>query len=460
MERTLFGTDGIRGIPGRFPLDDATVFATGRALGAYVTTEKQAKRLRVLIGMDTRESGPHLAARLTAGLVSAGAQPVSAGVITTPAVAALVRAGDFAAGAVISASHNRFTDNGIKLFSHAGMKFPDQIEDCLEAEILNANREGSSGAWAIADDRFLAPDSRFAADYLDLLRARADGQAKLDSLSIVLDCANGAASSLAPELFASLGARVTAIHASPDGRNINAGCGSLHPETMCQTVAQVGAQLGVAFDGDADRAIFSTAAGRMVDGDGVLYLMARAFKSTGQLRGGAVVGTSMTNLGLERALANEGIELVRVPVGDRYVLEEMLRRGANLGGEPSGHVIFLDDSPAGDGLATALKIAAAVVRDGSLEELARGLVLFPQQIVNVSVERKPPLDSLPGVARAVEQARSALGQPSRIVLRYSGTEPLARVMIEAESEADVAHWSAAIADAVRSAIGSQTAARG
>ncbi|HVB34457.1 MAG TPA: phosphoglucosamine mutase [Patescibacteria group bacterium] len=463
MGKGLFGTDGIRGVPGRFPLDDATVVAAGRALGEFVSKENAAGEPRVLIGMDTRESSPHLAARLAAGLASAGARPVSAGVIPTPAVSALVLTGGFGAGAVISASHNPFTDNGIKLFARNGMKFADQIEDQLEVEILSAARAGASGADALTaagDGPALSADPRFAAEYLALLRARADGEAKLGGLPIVLDCANGAASRLAPELFASLGARVTALNTSPDGRNINAGCGSLHPEAMRRAVVEQGAQLGVAFDGDADRAVFSTAAGRLVDGDGVLYLMARASKAAGRLRGGAVVGTSMTNLGLERALAREGIALIRVSVGDRYVLEEMLRRGSNLGGEPSGHVIFLDDGPAGDGLATALKLAAALVRDGSLEELMRGLVLFPQRITNVPVAQKPPLDSLPDVARLLEQARSSLGEPNRIVLRYSGTEPLARIMIEAEREAEVARWSAAIADAVRAATGGDARTHG
>jgi phosphoglucosamine mutase len=453
MEQRLFGTDGIRGVPGRFPLDDATIYAGGFALGEFARHENPAGNPRVLIGMDTRESGPHLAARLAAGLAAAGARPVSAGVITTPAIAALVRREGFAAGVVISASHNPFTDNGIKLFSRAGMKFPDRVEEHLETKIRQESRSGSAGD---DGDSFLAPDPRFAGDYLDLLRERANGEAHLDGFPIVLDCANGAASRLAPELFTSLGARVTALNASPNGRNINAGCGSLYPTAMCRAVVDQGARLGVAFDGDADRAIFSTASGRLVDGDGVLYVMARAGKAAGRLRAGAVVGTLMTNLGLERALAADGISLVRVPVGDRYVLEEMLRRGANLGGEPSGHVIFLDDEPAGDGLATALKLAAAVARDESLEELMRGLVLFPQRIVNVPVERKPPLDSLPEISRVVERARSALGEPSRIVLRYSGTEPLARVMIEAENEAEVDRWSAAIAGAVRSATGGKS----
>ncbi len=448
MGRELFGTDGIRGIPGRYPLDDATVYAVGRALGHHIATQASGTP-RVLVGMDTRESGPHLAGRLAAGLLAAGAEPVSAGVITTPGVAVLARSNGFHAGVVISASHNPFNDNGIKLFNHSGMKFADQVEEGLEAEILRLR----DSAPPPGGEPSLHPQSGLANEYLERLRRSADGSARLDGLSIVLDCANGAASRLGPELFTSLGARVVAIHNSPDGRNVNAGCGSLHPEAMCRAVVEHGAQLGVAFDGDADRALFSTASGRLVDGDGVLYVSARALKARGQLRGDAVVGTVMTNLGLQLALEREGIELVRVPVGDRYVLEEMLRRNANLGGEPSGHVIFLDNGPAGDGLATALKIAAAVMGDGSLEDLVSGLVLFPQRIVNIRVREKPPLDSLPEVAGMAERARKALGEASRIVLRYSGTEPVARVMVEAPEQSEVERWASALAEVIRRRIG-------
>ena len=307
------------------------------------------------------------------------------------------------------------------------MKFPDEVEEQIEAEILRPR--DSQAAGAATGVKALEQQPGLAEKYLSLLRTRANGEADLDGLVIVLDCANGAASRLAPELFVELGARAIVFHASPDGRNINAGCGSLHPEAMCRAVAQNGAQLGVAFDGDADRAIFSTATGHLVDGDGVLYLAARSLKASGRLRGGVVVGTTMTNLGLERALARDGISLVRVPVGDRYVLEEMLRRGANLGGEPSGHIIFLDDGPAGDGIATALKVAAAVSRDESLEKLVAGLTLYPQRIVNVRVAEKPPLESLPEVARLADEARGALGETGRLVLRYPGTESLAPVLV-------------------------------
>ncbi len=457
MGRELFGTDGIRGVPGRFPLDDATVHAVGHALGRHVSG-LAAGVARVLIGMDTRESGPQLAGRLAAGLADAGPQPVSAGVITTPGVAALVRSNDFVAGAVISASHNPFSDNGIKLFSHSGMKFPDEVEEGFEVEILRL-RETASSAGRLGRELSLSADPALAAEYLAELRARAgrargDGEKRLDGLTVVLDCAHGAASRLGPELFRSLGARVHAIHNSPDGRNINANCGSLHPESMCRAVVETGAQLGVAFDGDADRALFATASGRLVDGDGVLYVAARALQAAGRLRA-PVVGTSMTNLGLERALAREAIGLARVPVGDRYVLEEMLRRGANLGGEPSGHVIFLDDGPAGDGLATALKMAAAMTGDGSLEDLMAGLALYPQRLLSIRVSEKPPLDRLPEIARLAAEARQSLGEAGRIVLRYSGTEPVARVMVEAENEEEVGRWSAAIADAIRQQIGAE-----
>jgi phosphoglucosamine mutase len=447
MMRQLFGTDGIRGVPGCFPLDDPTVFGLGRALGELVVQSRVAAP-RVLIGIDTRESGSRLARLLAAGLSAAEAEPVSAGVITTPGVATLVSAKGFAGGAVVSASHNPFPDNGIKLFGSRGMKFSDAIEQELEAELLR-HRDAAESIDVTGLDSRLG----FAADYLELLRARADVLASLAGLSVVLDCANGAASRLGPELFCSLEARVTALSASPDGRNINAGCGSLHPEAMCQAVVACGAAFGVAFDGDADRAIFSTASGRLMDGDGVLYLAARVLRADGRLRGNVVVGTTMTNLGLERALAREGIGLLRVPVGDRYVLEEMLRRNSNLGGEPSGHVIFLDDSPAGDGLATALKVAAWVVRNGTLDELLAGLELYPQRIVNVTVREKPPLDSLPEVVRVAALAKRALGDYGRIVLRYSGTEKLARVMVEAEREVDVTKWSHAIAAAIDNAIG-------
>ena len=446
MAKELFGTDGIRGIPGTEPLDDATLYATGRALGLYLRRETPAPR--VLIGMDTRESGPHIAALLAAGLAKAGAQVAFAGVITTPGVACVVRQDKFQAGAVISASHNPYHDNGVKLFSSAGMKLPDAVEENIEAEIFRLRAEPPP-----KNPPALVADESLDADYLEFLRARVLPGAKLAGMRIVLDCANGAAYKLGPELFRSLGAEVVATHVRPNGRNINAGCGSLHTDSLQERTVGERAQLGVAFDGDADRAIFVSETGRLINGDGVMLAAARHLKSCGQLKGNRVVATSMSNLGLERALAHEGIKLARSAVGDRYVLEEMLRSGNVIGGEQSGHVIFLDDSPAGDGLLTALKIASLASKKGSLEALVEGLKDYPQRILNVKVRSKPPLESLPEVSRALAEAHSALGENGRIVLRYSGTEPVARVMVEAEHEADVARFSESLAAALRASIG-------
>jgi phosphoglucosamine mutase len=448
MPKSLFGTDGIRGVPGTSPLDDATLFATGRALGAYLHREHSAAR--VLIGMDTRESGPHIAAVLAAGLAQAHASVAFAGVITTPGVACLVRQNDFEAGVVISASHNPFHDNGVKLFSHAGMKFPDATEEALELDILKHRDAKPSPAGSAPP---LIADASLDAEYLANLRGRVIPGAKLAGFRIALDCANGAAYKLGPELFRSLGAEVISIGVSPDGRNINAGCGSLHLDSLRQCVVEHHATLGVAFDGDADRALFVCEDGRTVNGDGVMLAAARFLKSQNKLKGDRVVGTSMTNLGLERVLAAENIALARTDVGDRYVLEEMLRSGSVLGGEQSGHIIFLDDSPAGDGLLTAVKIASLASMNGGLASLIAGLKDYPQSIVNVKVRSKPPLDSLPEVARALSEAQSALGETGRIVLRYSGTEPLARVMVEAEHDSDVQRYSQSLANVLRAAIG-------
>jgi phosphoglucosamine mutase len=448
MSKSLFGTDGIRGVPGTPPLDDASLLATGHALGAYL--HRQHSAARVLIGMDTRESGPHIAAVLAAGLWQARASVAFAGVITTPGVACLVRHNDFEAGVVISASHNPFHDNGVKLFSHAGMKFPDLTEELLELDIIkhrDANKSARISAPALVADQSLDEE------YLAYLRERIIPGAKLNGFRIVLDCANGAAYKLGPELFRSLGMEVISIGESPDGRNINAGCGSLHLEGLRKRVLAERATLGVAFDGDADRALFVAAEGQIVNGDGVMLAAARYLKSQNKLKGNCVVGTSMSNLGLERVLDAEGITLARSDVGDRYVLEEMLRSGSVLGGEQSGHIIFLDDSPAGDGLLTALKIASLVSMNGGLTDLTKGLKDYPQIIVNVKVRAKPPLDSLPEVSRALSDANSALGPSGRIVLRYSGTEPLARVMVEAEHHSDVQRFSESLANALRASIG-------
>lgn len=450
MAKQLFGTDGIRGIPGEYPLDDATLDRTGQALGEYLRSQggEHADRPRVLIGRDTRESGPHIAERIARGLAAAGADPVSAGVLTTPGVAWLVNREGFAAGVVISASHNPYHDNGVKLISSSGMKFPDAVEAELEKSILAA-----AGPPVAPSAMHLNGDEELHQDYLDGLREAAFAGAKFAGMKIVLDCANGAASKLAPQLFRALGANVVAMNDAPDGRNINAGCGSLHPEAMQKRVVELGAALGVAFDGDADRALFSSASGKLVDGDGVLLAAGRYLQSVHKLKGGIIVGTTMANLGLERALEKSGLKFVRTAVGDRYVLEEMRRIGANLGGEQSGHILFLDDATTGDGMLTAVKIASIVAIAGPLDTLVADLKIFPQKIVNVRVNSKPALDSLPEVSRLLADAEKSLGNSGRVVLRYSGTEPLARVMVEAEHEEDVRRWTDSLASALRSAIG-------
>jgi phosphoglucosamine mutase len=456
MPKELFGTDGIRGVPGKYPLDDATLFRTGIALGEYLTGHRDAaKSSRVLIGMDTRESGPMLAGIIAQGLRASGIEPVSAGVISTPGVAWLVHAEDFAGGVVISASHNPYHDNGVKLVSSRGMKFPDAAEAEIESRILTAQNANSQLPQITKDG--LPPTSPLHNDYLSSLRQKLFRGADLSGMKIVLDCANGAASALAPELFRSLGAEVIAMFDSPDGKNINAGCGSLHPQKMQEKTALSGADLGVAFDGDADRAVFSTSSGHYVDGDAVLFAAGRYMKHAKKLKGDTLVGTSMSNLGLERALEREGLKLERVPVGDRYVLEKMLAIDANLGGEQSGHVIFLDDSTTGDGMLSAVKMASLVSIAGNLDMLLEGFKVYPQKIVNVRVRSKSDLASLPLVARAISEAENKLGASGRVVVRYSGTEPLARVMVEAEQQRDVDNFCASIARAIESSVGAGAA---
>ena len=454
MAKQLFGTDGIRGLPGEYPLDDATLDRIGIALGEYVVLHSPRTHggaPRVLLGRDTRESGPHISDRIARGLSTAGAEPVSAGVLTTPGVAWLVSRESFAAGVVISASHNPYHDNGVKLFSPSGMKLPDAVEGELEKSILFSKPRQTRER--MNDRADLPSDLELHEDYLAGLRQTVLPGANLAAMKIVVDCANGAASALAPELFQSLGSIVIAMNNSPDGQNINAACGSLHPEAMLRQVRDSGATLGVAFDGDADRAIFATASGKLVNGDGVLLAAGRYLKATGKLKGNVIVSTTMANLGLELALEKSQLKLARTAVGDRYVLEEMQRIGANFGGEQSGHILFLDDAPTGDGMLTAVKIASLVSIAGPLDTLVADLKVFPQKIVNVPVKSKPPLEMLPAVASTLGDAERSLGNTGRVVVRYSGTEQLARVMVEAESEKDVELWAQSLAKALRSAIG-------
>lgn len=441
----LFGTDGIRGVAGEPPLDARTVFATGWALGVFL--REIGFPGKVLLGEDTRESSPWVTSHLAGGLRAAGREAVSAGVLPTPGIAQLVREKRFVAGVMVSASHNPYRDNGIKLISATGTKFPDKTEGWLEERITQQLTEGGD-----APTQAPLVDLSLAEDYLALLRQKATTD--LANLHLVVDCANGAAARVAPKLFRELGAQATALHAAPDGKNINENCGALHPESLAAKVTEVRADLGVAFDGDADRAIFVSGSGRIVNGDGVLLACARSMKEKGKLKGNTVVGTVMANLGLELALRDEGLALVRTAVGDRYVLEEMQRRGANLGGEQSGHVIFLDAAPTGDGLLTALKVLGILrERHLTLDEVVADLKVFPQVLRNLRVKEKRPLEELPAVHQAIREAEAALGDRGRVVVRYSGTEPLLRVMVEAETQAEVDRWTEHICRAVEATLG-------
>jgi phosphoglucosamine mutase len=445
MAKQLFGTDGIRGLAGEYPLDPATVHAFGMALGADLG--RVASGVGVVIGMDTRESGSWIAAQVAGGLLRRGVHVSFAGVITTPGIAYLTRSNDFTAGVMISASHNPYRDNGIKVFGHSGFKLPDDEEHAVEQEIFRLRDEGVDPAEAS-----LAPDSSLARHYLDFLTSTVSGS--FAGMRIVVDCGNGAASQLAPALFRHLGADVHAICNEPNGRNINLGCGSQHVEPLRAAVLEDRADLGVAFDGDADRAIFVAANGQIVDGDAVLLIAARALQAAGKLDGALVVATVMSNLGLEQALDRDGIRLLRTPVGDKYVLEEMVREGAALGGEQSGHVIFRQYATTGDGLLTALRILETARDSGKgLAELTAGLQIYPQRLVSIRVREKKALNELPAVAREIADCERAFGSDGRVLVRFSGTEPVARVMVEGPDIARVELFTNRIATAIKKEIG-------
>jgi phosphoglucosamine mutase len=453
--RQLFGTDGIRGVAGEFPLTAESTYLIGRALGHDLI--RGPRRARAVMGQDTRESSGWIADRVAAGLASVGVEVHSAGVITTPGVAYLARAGGFAAGVVISASHNPWTDNGIKVFSGDGFKLTDARELAIEKEIFELLAKPGA-----LDDTALKVAGPSLPGEVELRKAYIESLAgsvssDLSGLRVLVDCANGAAAAEAPELFRDMRVKATFVHVAPDGRNINEGCGALHPETLGKAVAASGGKfdLGVTFDGDADRALFCDDAGRVVNGDGVLLVTARDLQARGKLNGSTVVATTMSNMGVEIALRKAGIRMLRANVGDKYVLEEMLKTGATLGGEQSGHIIFRDgDATTGDGLLTALRVMDVIVRSRkTLAELVGDLKVFPQKIQNVRVREKIPFAQVPEVQRAIEAAERELGGNGRVVVRYSGTEGLARVMVEAESEERMLAITAEIAGEIQKALG-------
>ena len=456
MARQLFGTDGIRGVAGQYPLNEPTVFAIGRALGHRLRSAGQHQR--VVIGQDTRESSQWIANTLAAGLLNAGIEVKSAGVITTPGVAFLARTDAFGAGIVISASHNPWIDNGIKVFSADGFKLPDELEHQIEAEIfqLLGSKEQDNAETAFLF-RSLPGSTELHQHYVRWL-AQQVADTELARMRVLVDCANGAASAVAPDVFSACGVQAKFLHQSPDGRNINHDCGALHPQTVAQALAAEAGHydLGITFDGDADRALFSDAAGRVVNGDAVLLLAARDLQARGALAGSLVVATTMSNMGLEIALRRSGIQMLRAPVGDKYVLEEMLKHGSTLGGEQSGHIIFRDgDATTGDGLLTALRVLQVMARSAKpLAELVADLKVFPQTIKNVRVREKKPLMEIPAVAAAITAAEKELDGNGRVVVRYSGTEALARVMVEAEDEVKMHRLANAIVAAIQYALGS------
>ena len=452
-ERKLFGTDGIRAVAGEPPLDPATIFATGLALAHSL--KKSSAEPRVILGRDTRESSAWIAATLCAGLRQAGARVESAGTIPTPAVAFLARSLGFHAGVVISASHNPWQDNGIKLFGGDGYKLPDAVELAIEDEILHhATRVAAPDSASLprVEDN-AAPASRYTRFLVECVP-----DLSVAGLHIAADCANGAAAAVAPELFRRLNgsgsAQIELLNISPNGRNINLNCGALHPEHVAAETARRGAHLGITFDGDADRCLLAGPRGNVINGDAILLAAARDLKARGMLTGNLVVATTMSNMGLEAALKRSGIRMLRAPVGDRYVLEQMQRHNAALGGEQSGHILFPHLATTGDGLLTALVILDLVARSGqSIDELTADLKVYPQTIINVRVREKKPLAAIPAVAEAICAAEEELKEAGRVVVRYSGTEPLARVMIEAESEDAMRRHAEAIAAAIGAELG-------
>jgi len=449
VSRRHFGTDGIRGRAGEFPLDGPTIYALGRTAGQTLG----GRGARALVGTDTRESCSWIAAHLVAGLEESDVSCRFAGVLPTPAVAHLTAREGFTFGAVISASHNPYQDNGIKFFSGRGFKLPDETESRIERALEDLLPSVGADAPAAS---LPEPSPEPHRHYLEWLIDQWEGPT-LDGVKIVLDCANGAAYQIAPELFGRLGADVVRLACAPDGKNINERCGSLHTDGLARAVAASAAHMGFAFDGDADRCLAVTPSGRLLDGDYLLYRAALHRSTRGRLRGGWVVGTVMSNLWLEKALAEADLRFFRAPVGDRYVLECLKDRGGVLGGEPSGHILFLDQATTGDGLLTALTYAMLARDARGMEALAEGVDPYPQVLANIRVARRLPLEEQAPIQEALAQETAALGSRGRIVLRYSGTEPLLRLMVEAATREDVDGVISRLGGVLRNTLGEASA---
>lgn len=442
----LFGTDGVRGKAGVAPLDVATVRRLGGALARALKTGDAP--VRVLAGRDTRESGSWIERELAHGLRSQGASLTSAGVIPTPAIAFLTPQLGYTAGVVISASHNPFEDNGIKVFSGAGEKFTETHEQHVESVM-------DDGSWSVSGgDAEPVEQVDYRTQYLEHLRRILPSSDALRGMRVAIDCANGATTTIAPKLFKDLGFDAHCIGCEPDGRNINLRCGSTAPGALATVVVDGGYQMGIAYDGDGDRAIFVDAAGKVVDGDAVMLMCAKQLQAEGRLKGNAIVATVMSNIGLEIALRDAGIGLARCAVGDKYVMEEMMRRDLALGGEQSGHVIFSEYLFTGDGAATSLNVLRTMLSTGrELADLAAELTAYPQVLVNVRVPRRVDLATVPAVASIMASVESRLAGQGRLLVRYSGTEPLLRVMLEGRDQAEITRWANEIVDAVKLHLG-------
>lgn len=440
MEK-LFGTDGIRATAGEYPLDYNSVYTLGHALIELLRTEKLPPR--VIIGRDTRESGQWIEQALFQGIEDSNGEAVSASLIPTSAISFLTKRHGFSAGIVISASHNPYQDNGIKIFSAQGIKIANDWEEILERAIIESDYSIQRKDMAISSDNNLSYD------YVQFLKSRFEGVRLPRKIKIVLDCANGASSHIAPMLFSDLGFDILAISASPDGMNINKGCGSLCPENLSKKVVETGADIGVAYDGDADRVLWVDERGRILNGDHTLFVLARFMKEKNRLKTDTVVATTMSNMGLEKGLGELGLKLVRTQVGDKYVLEEMMKLKANLGGEQSGHTIFLDDCPTGDGILTSIKMLEVMAtKDTSLSHMVAEFEEYPQILKNVSVSKKPDLHEYPEIVSAIEEVEKLLADSGRMNVRYSGTEPLARIMIEGPDLQQIEQYAADLASVI------------
>ena len=454
--KKLFGTDGMRGEAGKFPLDPATVEVVGTSLANHLR-EKLGRTPLIIVGRDTRESGPWLEQALARGATAAGADLKSGGVITTPGVAYLARLLSADAGVVISASHNAYQDNGLKIFAPQGRKLDEGTERLIERDIFSktGTRQVDAREEASTPDPAIAIEAEsLQSRYLDYLANEIGRGLSLTGIKLVVDCANGAASALAPALLERLGAAVIAINNTPNGRNINLKCGSLHTEQLQAEVLEQQADLGVAFDGDADRSLFVDARGQLVNGDGSLWILANYLIVRGELNQQTVVATVMSNVGLELALKSRGMSLVRTDVGDKYVLDELLRSGATLGGEQSGHIILPKLSLAGDGLITTICMLRVIVEEQkTLQQLTVGLQMFPQILINVEVKQKQPFDKVPSIHEVSREIENQLGSQGRLLLRYSGTEPLARVMIEGPSQPLIKNFAQRLAAVIEQTLG-------